>query len=135
MKDKRAVLFTLFGLLAFAPVHAEEQRPNNIVILADDLGNADLGYRGSQIRTPNIDARAKGGVRLESYYGLPLCTPAHTADLFPSWNNGKAKQSVIEFVAKVTKEGGPDNVPPVERIAVFDNDGPPWREQQGFLLS
>jgi hypothetical protein len=71
MKNKRAVLFTLFGLLAFAPVHAEEQRPNIIAILADDLGNADLGYRGSQIRTPNIDALAKGGVRLESYYGLP----------------------------------------------------------------
>ena len=54
-------------------------KPNIVVIVADDLGNADLGYRGSAIRTPHIDALAKGGVRLESYYGLPVCTPARAA--------------------------------------------------------
>ncbi|NEO71204.1 MAG: arylsulfatase [Moorea sp. SIO3H5] len=56
-----------------------ERKPNIIVILADDLGNADLGYRGSKIRTPNIDQLAETGVRLESYYGLPVCTPARAA--------------------------------------------------------
>ena len=60
------------------PVRPQRQ-PNIVVILADDLGNADLGYRGSDIRTPNIDALAKGGVRLESFYGMPVCTPARAA--------------------------------------------------------
>jgi hypothetical protein len=52
-----------------------------------------------------------------------------SADALPSWNDGKAKQSIVNFVAKVTKEGSPDFVPPAERIAVFDNDGTLWAEQ------
>jgi arylsulfatase A-like enzyme len=60
---------------SFAAAQAADQ-PNIVVILADDLGNADLGYRGSDIKTPNIDALASGGVRLESFYGMPVCTPA-----------------------------------------------------------
>ena len=67
------------GILAGAPAVAENSQPNIIVILADDLGNADLGYRGSDIRTPNIDALAKGGVQLESFHGMPVCTPARAA--------------------------------------------------------
>ena len=57
----------------------QEQKPNIVIILLDDLGNADLGYRGSPIKTPNIDALAKESVQLESYYGLPVCTPARAA--------------------------------------------------------
>lgn len=55
---------------------AAPARPNIIFIMADDLGNADLGYRGSEIRTPNIDKLATEGVRLESFYGQPVCTPS-----------------------------------------------------------
>ena len=58
---------------------------------------------------------------------------AHAADSLPSWNDVAAKKSVVEFVAKVTKEGGPDFVPPAERIAVFDNDGTLWAEQPMFF--
>src|SRR5476649_697531 len=46
----------------------------------------------------------------------------------PSWNEGSAKKSIVEFVAKVTKEGSPDFVPVAERIATFDNDGTLWCE-------
>ena len=53
---------------------------------------------------------------------------AQSADPLPSWNDGKAKQSILDFVAKVTKDGSPDFVPPAERIAVFDNDGTLWPE-------
>jgi phosphoglycolate phosphatase-like HAD superfamily hydrolase len=50
-------------------------------------------------------------------------------DPLPSWNDGATKQSIVEFVTKVTKEGGPDFVKPEERIATFDNDGTLWIEQ------
>jgi phosphoglycolate phosphatase-like HAD superfamily hydrolase len=58
--------------------------------------------------------------------------PAAT-DPLPSWNDGAAKKSIIEFVERVTKEGGPDYVPPAERIATFDNDGTLWAEQPVYV--
>jgi len=54
---------------------------------------------------------------------------AISADPLPSWNDGKAKQAIVAFVEKVTKEGTPDFVPAAERIAVFDNDGTLWCEK------
>jgi arylsulfatase A-like enzyme len=54
-------------------------RPNVVIILADDLGNADLGYRGSDIKTPNIDKLASEGVRCENFHGMPVCTPSRAA--------------------------------------------------------
>jgi hypothetical protein len=56
-------------------------------------------------------------------------TVAQSADPLPSWNDGKAKQSIVTFVSKVTKESSPEFVPPAERIATFDNDGTLWAEQ------
>jgi hypothetical protein len=50
-----------------------------------------------------------------------------------SWNHGKAKQSITEFVAKVTQEGSPDFVPVAERIATFDNYGTLWAEQPMYF--
>ena len=59
-----------------ARAQAPALRPNIVFIMADDLGNADLGYRGHQIDTPNIDKLATEGVRLEDFYGMPVCTPS-----------------------------------------------------------
>jgi hypothetical protein len=47
----------------------------------------------------------------------------------PSWNDGPAKQAIVDFVAQVSEKGSSDFVPPAERIAVFDNDGTLWAEQ------
>ena len=44
------------------------------------------------------------------------------ADPLPSWNDGRAKEAVLAFVARVTNEGSSDFLPPAERIAVLDND-------------
>ena len=50
-------------------------------------------------------------------------------DPLPSWNDGPIKQSIVDFVTRVTTEGGPDYVKPAERVATFDNDGTLWVEQ------
>lgn len=63
--------------------------------------------------------------------GAPVT--AETIDSLPSWNDGKSKQSIIDFVAKVTEKGSPDFVPLAERIAVFDNDGTLWAEQPMYF--
>ena len=54
-------------------------KPNIVYIVSDDQGWKDLGYHGSDIRTPNIDSLARGGVRLEQYYAAPFCTPSRAA--------------------------------------------------------
>ncbi len=55
------------------------------------------------------------------------------ADPLASWNDGKAKQAILDFVVKVTKQGSPDFVPVADRIAVFDNDGILWAEQPMYV--
>jgi phosphoserine phosphatase len=55
------------------------------------------------------------------------------ADPLPSWNDGAAKSAIVQFVARVTTQGGPDFVPPDRRIATFDNDGTLWIEQPVYV--
>lgn len=55
------------------------------------------------------------------------------ADPLPSWSDTKARKSIVDFVTKVTTEGGPEFVPPSERIATFDNDGTLWNEQPLYV--
>ena len=60
-----------------APISGEQ--PNIVILLADDLGWADLGFRGSDIQTPNIDRLAAEGLHLERFYVMPICTPTRSA--------------------------------------------------------
>jgi len=50
-------------------------RPHILYIVADDLGWKDVGFHGSDIRTPTLDALARTGTRLEQFYAQPMCTP------------------------------------------------------------
>jgi len=49
-------------------------------------------------------------------------------DALPSWNEGAAKSAILDFVARTTREGGPDFIAHEQRIAAFDNDGTLWCE-------
>jgi len=54
-------------------------------------------------------------------------------ETLPSWNDTLTRQTILDFVAAVTDEVGPRYVPPVERIAVFDNDGTLWCEKPMYI--
>jgi phosphoserine phosphatase len=59
---------------------------------------------------------------------VSICSVSYAADPLPSWNEGPAKKSILEFVAAVTDKNGKDYVAPAERIATFDHDGTLWVE-------
>lgn len=72
-------------------------------------------------------ASAAGGIALASAPALAQGDP------LPSWNDGKTKQSILDFVAAVTREGSPGFVPGSQRIATFDNDGTLWCEHPMYV--
>jgi arylsulfatase len=79
MKSLGAILLSL-GLLA-AAMPAASPRPNIIVILSDDMGYSDLGCFGGEIKTPNLDALAAGGLRFTQFYNTARCCPTRASIL------------------------------------------------------
>ncbi|WP_165065230.1 arylsulfatase B [Paludisphaera rhizosphaerae] len=58
---------------------ADAPKPNIVVILADDMGWGDVGWHGSEIKTPNLDRLAAAGAKLEHFYVQPVCSPTRAA--------------------------------------------------------
>jgi arylsulfatase A-like enzyme len=68
----------LLGLLAMSTARADE-RPNIIIMVADDLGWSDVGFHGGEIDTPSLDRLAAEGVELSRFYTTPICSPTRAA--------------------------------------------------------
>lgn len=89
------------------------------------------------VRFPVIDRR----ILLSLLATLPVLSVSRStsavaqaqSDPLPSWNEGATKASIIDFVARVTTQGGPFFVPVDQRIATFDNDGTLWVEQPMYV--
>lgn len=76
MVMKHFLLVLLTSGLFCGPLYSQPDRPNFILILADDLGWADLGcYGNTYNETPNIDRLAKEGMRFTQFYAGPVCSP------------------------------------------------------------
>lgn len=74
--------FAMILCLMLLPAELPEQtsgRPDIVIILADDLGYSDIGCFGGEIKTPNLDALAAGGVRLREFYNTARCCPTRAS--------------------------------------------------------
>jgi hypothetical protein len=79
-----------------------------------------IGWLGSTGRVPeSLQAQEKAAEKAQ-------------ADPLPSWNDRAAKKAVLEFARNTTAQGGPEYVPPEQRIATFDQDGTLWVEHPIF---
>ena len=79
MKPEYFIGMLLLVALQFSQLVRADTHPNVLVILADDLGWNDVGYHGSEIRTPRLDALAEEGVVLDRFYAQPSCSPTRAA--------------------------------------------------------
>jgi arylsulfatase A-like enzyme len=73
------LLGAAFTLWVVGDVQASDRKPNIVYIVADDLGWKDVGFHGSDIKTPTLDALAAKGAKLEQFYAQPMCTPTRAA--------------------------------------------------------
>src|SRR5688572_28533381 len=74
------------GLFAGAQASAAALKPNMLIIVADDLGFADVGFNGGKvIATPNLDRLAATGVRLTDFRACPMCSPTRAGLLTGRW--------------------------------------------------
>ncbi len=109
-------------LAAAATSAPAEDRPNVLLIVADDLGFSDLGCYGGEIATPNLDGLAKHGLRLTRLYNMARCCPSRTSiltgqyphrvgvghkveDLHRPGYRGKVSEDALT-IAEVLKEAG-----------------------------
>ena len=108
-----AKAFTLFCLFALtscadqrAPVDSNTARPNVLLIVADDLGYADLGAFGGEINTPNLDRLAMAGIRFSDFQAAPTCSPSRAMLLTGVTSHKAGLGNMIEEMAP-NQEGQP----------------------------
>ncbi|MEM6925883.1 MAG: arylsulfatase [Myxococcota bacterium] len=123
---ERWLLCMLAGCVARAPAEAPtpriaDDRPNLLLIVADDLGYADLGSFGSDIATPHLDTLAERGVRATRFHTAPMCAPTRSMLLTGNNNHvaGMGFQTPSPFQQRHLRgyEGHlPDRVAPLPRL-------------------
>ena len=88
------------------PPQEDTERPNIIIIMADDMGYSDIGSYGSEIQTPNLDRLAEGGIRFQSFYNAAKCCPTRAALLTGLYQHEAGMGAMVSSIKK-EKQPGP----------------------------
>src|SRR5687768_6590126 len=112
---KRNLLFIVF-LCCCSSLPAQDKssnRPNIIIIMADDLGYSDLGCYGGEINTPNLDRLAQHGLRMSNFYNNARCCPTRASLLTGQYahkvglaSNGSALTRNGATIPELLKQNG-----------------------------
>lgn len=105
-KAIRLATILVAATLSSAPVAAQDQRPNILVVLFDDVGFMDFGAYGSDSRTPTIDGLARRGTMLSRYYTSPFCGPSR-AMLMTGMDNHQTGMGTLVETLSPEMEGKP----------------------------
>lgn len=81
------------------------KRPNIVLIMADDMGYSDLGCYGSEIRTPNLDRLASGGIRFSQFYNAARCCPTRASLLTGLYPHQAGVGRMINFEGEGPYQG------------------------------
>ena len=115
-----ASVLVLVAIAAMARPDAADDRPNILLIVADDLGYADVGAYGSSIRTPNIDRLAAEGLLFTRFHTAPMCAPTRAMLLTGNNNHvaGVGRQSPDAALSRIPGYEGhlSDRVAPFPRL-------------------
>ncbi len=108
-------MLILFSSCDFVTTQQEEkdERPNIVIIMADDLGYSDLGCYGGEIQTPNLDKLAQNGVRFTQFYNAARCCPTRASLLTGKYphqvgmaHNGRTLSATSPTIAELLKDEG-----------------------------
>ena len=100
MAPRSSAVLVALAAAAAAAALASAAPPKAIVfVLCDDLGYNEFGFRNASrgLLTPNVDALARGGVQLSSYYTNPLCSPTRSALLTGRYNHRLGTQASVVY--------------------------------------
>ena len=117
------VLVTLAAFVGCSspePAPEAPQKPNIVILLADDLGYEDVSFNGGDIKTPNIDRIAVEGAKLERFYVHPVCSPTRAGlmtgrypirygsmkAVYPPWREGgldTSEKTIADVLAKAPR--------------------------------
>ncbi|MDH3923339.1 MAG: sulfatase-like hydrolase/transferase, partial [Xanthomonadales bacterium] len=95
----RAITILLAGVIGFSGTIEAGDRPNFLLVVADDLGWTDIGSYGGEIDTPNLDSLAKQGVKFTDFHVSVSCSPTRSMLLSGNDNHVAGLDTMGELLA------------------------------------